>query len=84
MCWQTAFTAYFLTNRSGPLVQLIIPKLAGVGRLALPRLFGFEPNRSAIGSPTGVVRRFVMFRFGRITKTSQAQVGCSLLLSLFY
>ena len=27
-------------------------KLVGVGRLALPRLFGFEPNRSAIpGQP---------------------------------
>ena len=25
-----------------------IPKMVGVGRLALPRLFGFEPNRSAV------------------------------------
>ena len=25
-----------------------IPESVGVGRLALPRLFGFEPNRSAI------------------------------------
>ena len=27
-----------------------IPKMVGVGRLALPRLFGFEPNRSAVPS----------------------------------
>src|SRR5437899_2667033 len=31
-------------------------KVVGVGRLALPRLFGFEPNRSAIpGEPHAVV-----------------------------
>ena len=28
------------------------PKVVGVGRLALPRLFGFEPNRSDVpGKP---------------------------------
>src|SRR5580765_5476071 len=51
--------AHCLANRSGPLVRLTFQiglpsrssterRLVGVGRLALPRLFGFEPNRSAI------------------------------------
>src|SRR5580765_7198706 len=51
--------AHCLANRSGPLVRLTFQiglpsrssterRLVGVGRLALPRLFGFEPKRSAI------------------------------------
>ena len=40
-----------LANRPGTLAGGH-SKLVGVGRLALPRLFGFEPNRSAIpGQP---------------------------------
>ena len=37
-----------LANRPGSLARLAFQKMVGVGRLALPRLFGFEPNRSAV------------------------------------
>ena len=38
-----------LANSPGSLVRLaFLLNLVGVGRLALPRLFGFEPNRSAV------------------------------------
>jgi hypothetical protein len=42
-----------LANSPGSLVRLaFLVKVVGVGRLALPRLFGFEPNRSAVpGKP---------------------------------
>src|SRR5438552_1195778 len=37
-------------------------KLVGVGRLALPRLFGFEPNRSSIPNNHTPARRAVARR----------------------
>jgi len=37
-----------LANRPGSLARLAFQQMVGVGRLALPRLFGFEPNRSAV------------------------------------